>query len=228
VDIAVLTETQLSSNPEDLLRRAPGASALWPGARIMSCPGNGHTLGITAILSPACQSMTPTLFQGADGAGRVLRLDLTIQAQLTSLIMVYGPAQADQRRAFYQDAIRPFMPADGRPTLLAGDFNCVLDADDCVYSPGAPGPSTNTRLIGAAQLGALMQEYQLHDVWREAHHDTRAYTHWSRPAQSGGRLDRWLASSSFLATFQVTSDILPGCSITTHRGALGCSQGALP
>ena len=57
----------------------------------------------------------------------------------------------------------------------------------------------------------------LHDVWRQACPAARAYTHWSRPASSGGRLDRWLASTSFLAAFSAASDILPGSSIATDH-----------
>ena len=217
VDIAVLTETKLSSSVEDLLRRVPGAGALWPGARILSCPGNGHTLGIAVVLGPTCQAMGPAVFQGADGAGRLLRLDITIRTQPCSLIAIYGPAQTQHRREFYREAVRPFLPADGRPILLAGDFNCVLDAEDCVYSPNTAGPSTNSRLIGAAELDALMQEYQLRDVWREANPGAHAYSHWSHPSNSGGRLDRWLASASFLTAFAATSDILPGSSIPTDH-----------
>lgn len=217
MDVAVLTETHLSSSPEDLLRRLPGVGALWPGARLLSCPGNGHTAGITVLLGPACHALAPTLFRDVDGGGRLLRIDFTIQARPVSLVSVYGPAQVDQRRGFYQDVVRTFLPTDGRPLLLAGDFNCVLRPEDCVYPPGAAPPAVNSRLVGAAELEALMAESALRDIWRNARPTARAYTHWSIPANSGGRLDRWLASDSFLHAFAATCDILPGSSIVTDH-----------
>jgi hypothetical protein len=156
VDVAVLTETQISSSPEDLLRRLPGAGALWPGARLLFCPGTGHTAGITVVLGPRCHALSPTLVQDIDGGGRLLRVDFIIQTRPVTLVAVYGPAQPELRRGFYRDDVRSHLPSDGRPVLLVGDFNCVLDATDCVYFPGAPAPATNSRLVGAAELSGLM------------------------------------------------------------------------
>ena len=50
VDIAILTETQTALDPADLLRRQPGAGAIWPEAQFYHCSGSGHTLGICVIL----------------------------------------------------------------------------------------------------------------------------------------------------------------------------------
>ena len=144
VDVAVFTETQLSSSPDDLLKRLPGAGALWPGARVHHCPGTGHTEGVAIVLGPRCNALSPALFQDIQGGGRLLRIDFTIEAQPVALVAVYAPAQADLRRGFYRDAVRSVLPTDGRPLLLVGDFNCVLDSDDCVYAPGSAGPSTNS------------------------------------------------------------------------------------
>ena len=216
-DVAILTETQTVNDPADLLRRQPGAGALWPGARFFHCPGNGHTLGITFILGPTCHLTQPALFTSLDGEGRILRLDLTFFTKSVCLVGVYGPAQIPDRAAFYQDKLRPFLPTDGRPLLVTGDFNCVLDSLDCVYRPGVLEPTPNTRLRGSLELSALMQELLLHDVWRETHQGERAYTHWSTPAESGGRLDRWLASQTFLDHFSVSSQLLPTSGIRSDH-----------
>ena len=215
--MAVLTETHVTSDPEDLLRRLPGSGVLWPGARLLSCPGTGHTAGITVVLGPRCHAFAPTLVPDPNNSGRLLRIDFTIQGQPLALVAVYGPAQPEARRAFYQEDIQPMLPADGRPLIVAGDFNCVLGANDCVYPPGQPPPATNSRMTGAAAVRALMEEVQLRDVWREAHPTDKAFTHWSQSANSGARLDRCLVSTSFLASFSATSDILPGSSITTDH-----------
>ena len=130
VDVAVFTETHLSSSPEDLLRRLPGAGALWPGVWILSCRGTGHTEGITVVLSPRCNTLSSALFQDIQGGGRLQSIDFAIEAQPTALVAVYGPAQADLRRGFYREAVRAVLPTDGRPLLLAGDCNCVLHSDE--------------------------------------------------------------------------------------------------
>jgi Reverse transcriptase (RNA-dependent DNA polymerase)/Ring finger domain len=217
VDVAILTETHITSDPNDLLRRLPGSAVLWPGARLLFCPGTGHTEGIVVVLGPRCHPLGPTQMTTPDGGGRTLRVDFTIQGQVLTLGALYGPAQPEARRAFYQEGIQALLPTDGRPFILAGDFNVVLNPNDCVYPPGVQPPATTSRMSGAPAVRTLMEEAQLHDVWREAHPTAKAFTHWSQSANSGARLDRFLVSASFLASFSATSDILPGCSIHTDH-----------
>ena len=216
-DGAILTETQTPSDPEDLLRHQPGAGAIWPGARFFHCPGSGHTLGITVVFGPSVLVTDVAPFVDLDSGGRILRLDLQLCSQPICLVAVYGPTATAERGAFFEETLPQHLPADGRPLLLTGDFNCVVDVLDCVQPPAAPPPATNTRLIGGTQLRVLMASYQLHDVWRDAHPNLREHTHWSQLANSGGRLDRWLASSSFLHTFQASCSILPSTSIATDH-----------
>ena len=139
VDVAVFTETHLSSSPEDLLRRLPGAGALWPGVRIHSCPGTGHTEGITVVLSPRCNALSPALFQDIQGGGRLLRIDFTIEDQLNALVEVYGPAQADLRRGVYRHAVRAVLltAAPGR--------RLEVRAQTTASMPQVPQPRRPTR-----------------------------------------------------------------------------------
>lgn len=213
---AVLTETCATSDPADLLRRLPGAGAFWPGARFFYCPGTGHTQGVTIILGPDCHLTEPTQFAGLDGGGRVLRLDLQLLGKPACLIGAYAPAQTADRRAFFEDVLPAYLPADDTPVLLGMDANCVLDLDlDCVH--GRAIPASTSRSIGASSLRGLMDRFTLRDIWREQHVQERAFTHWSAPAGSGARLDRWLASSSFLDTFRATSTIVPAAGVTTDH-----------
>ena len=216
-DIAVITETQAPGDIEDLLRRMPGAGAVWPGAQFFFCPGTGHTAGVCIILGPSCSASRPTLHVGPAGHGRVLRLDLTLLGKSVCLVGAYGPAQPGDRQHFFSTTLRSHLPGDGRPLLLTGDLNCVLSELDCVYPPGHPGPAHNTRLAGAPALTELMADHGLVDVWRAANGASRAHTHWSAPANSGGRLDRWLASESFLQAFSASSTILPAPGIRSDH-----------
>ena len=208
-DIAVLTETHVTTDPADMLLRQPGAGVIWPRVQLFHCPGSGRTGGVCIVVGPSCYAAAPSQFTALNGGGRVLRLDLTIRSVALSIVGVYGPAQPQDRAAFYRDTLPPFLPADGRPLLVAGDFNCVVSEVDCFYPPGQPPPAQNSRLAGSPELLALMSSYQLRDVWREASPGQRTFTHFSSAGNSGARLDRWLVSTPLLQLFSVRSTILP-------------------
>jgi len=217
VDAAVLTETCCTSSPEDLLCRQPGAGVLLPGARFFHVPGTGHTEGVCIILGPSLAHSDAQMVPGPPGSGRALRVDLRLQQQLVSLVGVYAPAQPAARPGFFADQLRPLLPLDGRPLLVGGDFNCVLDPADCVHPPGAAPPANSTRHVGAAELGALMAEHALVDVWRQQHGAQREHTHWSAAATSGARLDRWLLSGPCLEVFRASSGIHAAAGIATDH-----------
>jgi exonuclease III len=218
-DGAILTETQSPSDIADLLRTQPGAGAIWPGSQIFTCPGSSHTEGVCIILGPAATLSNPIRFTAFPDHGRILRLDLNVIGIPVCLIGVYAPTLPTLRTAFFSNTLRSSLPTDGRPLLVTGDFNCVLSPLDCFYPPGRALPANNTRLIGGSALDEIMTLCQLQDPWRQANPALRAHTHWSAPASSGGRLDRWLVSSSFLNHFAVSSSILPAAGIrpTTNQ-----------
>jgi exonuclease III len=212
---AVLTETCTSSDPADLLRRLPGAGAFWPGARFFHVPGTGPTEGVTVILGPDCHLLAPAQFEELDGAGRVLRLDLRLLDHPVSLLGVYAPAQPGERARFFRDVLPAYLTG-GVPLLVGIDANCVLDLDlDCV--PSQAHRSASSRRLGANELRQTMEQFSLLDIWRRANAGDRAFTHWSAPAGTGARLDRWLASTSFLDLFKATTTIMPAAGIATDH-----------
>jgi hypothetical protein len=208
-DGGLFFETQTPLDIVDLLQHEPGAGVVWPGAQFFSVPGTGHTAGVWIVLGPSCSGAQALRFDGPNGQGRVLRVDLLLMGKPVCLVAAYGPTLPSARTGFFTDVLRPFLPADGRPLLLAADFNVVLSDLDCVYPPGHAAPVPNTRLAGAPALTALMETFGLVDIWREAHVGARAHTHWSAAATSGGRLDRWLVSASLLGQFAASSSIVP-------------------
>ena len=209
VDIAILTETQTTSDPEDLLRRTPGAGTIWPGATFFFCPGNGHTQGVCIIMGPSMQLCSPVLFPLTMTQGRLLRVDFTLVDTVVSLVAVYCPTTPTLRAAFFADHLRSALPQDGRHLILGGDFNCVTSVHDCIYRPGCSAPNPNTRLQGALELMAVMADKSLEDVLlNRSQGTTRPFTHWSSMHQSGARLDRWLVSTSLLSLFTATSKVL--------------------
>ena len=88
------------------------------------------------------------------------------------------------------------------------------------YPPGHGGlAGPNSRLLGGPELGQVMATHSLSDVWRQAHPTAKAFTHFSASAQSGARLDRFLANAAFRLVFPgAESTILPAGGFTTdHR-----------
>ena len=198
VDIAVLTETQTASTPEVLLRQQPGAGAIWPGASFFSVPGTGHTEGVVVILAPHCPLASPAVKELARPSGRILVLEGLFYGSPTTLVGAYAPAQPDRRARFFAEELHPALPTDGRPIMLAGDFNCILHPQDVVHPPDAPQPSQWARLQGAPALQQIMAGLNLQDVWRHCQPNDNDFTHWHPAALSGARLDRWLVSDSLL------------------------------
>lgn len=219
VDIAVLTETQTASPPEVLLRQQPGAGAIWPGATFFSVPGTGHSEGVVVILAPHCPLVSPSVRELARPSGRILVLEGIFYGIPSILVGVYAPAQPNQRAPFFAEELHPALPTDGRPILLAGDFNCILHPQDVVIPADVPQPSQRARLQGAPALRQIMAGCNLQDVWRHCHPDGNDFTHWHPAAISGARLDRWLVSDSLLqqcSTF--SSSILSTAGFTSdHR-----------
>ena len=223
--LTILTETQLSTDPAELLQKIPGAGVLWPGARLHSVPGTGHTGGLLVILSPST-SITDVKhidIPSQQPVGRVLRLDFKLDTLDVSLLGVYGPAQPEDRATFFSTTLPAFFPSDHRPVIVGGDWNCVLDQQDCFYPQGTNPPARNTRAEGAPQLQQQIDNHHLHDIWREAHPHLCDFTHFSNSARSGARLDRWLVNHAFKAAFTSSSSIEPASPL--HSDHLPVSLG---
>lgn len=219
VDIAVLTETQTASSPEALLRQQPGAGAIWPGASFHSCPGNGRTEGIVVILAPHCPLASTTVRELVRPSGRILVLEGVLFGTPSTLVCVYAPAQPVGRARFFSEELGPALPADDRPMMLVGDFNCILDPADVVVPPDVPPPCPRARTQGSQALRQIMDTRNLRDIWRTCHPDCKDFTHWQPAAISGARLDRWLVSDSLLLQCSHSSSSIlstPGFS-SDHR-----------
>ena len=199
-DVAILTETHLPSDPADILKATAGGGTIWPGMQTFFVPGTGATEGVAIVLGPRLQNSGPKQFSHPTiNSGRVLRLDLELGGALFSIIGVYGHAQGRERRGFYADILPAFVPADGRPTMIGGDFNTVLSEHDIWYPPGSPRPHRSSRFEGGAELGELMELHGFSDIWRQQHPSSISHTHYSASAASGARLDRVLSNRAFAA-----------------------------
>ncbi|GAX85912.1 hypothetical protein CEUSTIGMA_g13328.t1 [Chlamydomonas eustigma] len=190
--VAVLTETQVTSDPSHLLRVKAGAGNIWPCVKLVKLyhtSGRGETAGVTIVISPNSNfldDLVQVKNNAQDESGRILRLDFNMLGTPSTLIGAYCPAQKEERVFFFSELLSSStssLPPPGvRQVLLAGDFNCVISEEtDVFYPPGHPGfRQGSSRLHGSAGLGRLMQEHNLVDIWRDHYPAELAFTHWSK------------------------------------------------
>lgn len=198
-DIVFLQETYHASPAEaDLWLRhgaGPGRALQWQS---FWSHGSTHSRGAGVLINPGA----PFTAQGAamtDRAGRVVRVDGTLQDEPITLVNVYAPVEPENRADFFLNVLLPMLPTD-RPLCIGGDFNCIADLRDQRSS----SPSRH-RLTGyAGGLEVVENSRDLVDAWRHQHPtNSTAFTFVAQ--QSAARLDRWLISSSLLSRLERTN-----------------------
>lgn len=205
-DVVVLQETHHSSTEQGLqwTREGAGRGRPWPGACFWA-EGTTASRGVAILFrdKPDISGITCHDMPAEQHAGRVLRADFTWLEQPLTVLGVYAPSQASDRRSFFTDSLLPLLPQHSR-ILMGGDFNCVCS--DLDVTTNAQG-RRRTGYLGGLQL--VEETYGLLDAWREQHPGQRDVTHVCASDASGARLDRWLVASDILLLTRRV-DILEG------------------
>jgi len=223
-DVVVVQEVHVDSAAAANL--IPGAQALWPGLRLFISPGSNRARGCLIAISPTSALTDVAQVDCPGNDGRFARVDASLYDQPITLACLHAPNAVVERRAFFE-RLPDWLPSDGRLLAIGGDFNCVASPDlDCVYGPQGP-PAANTRLGGFPALRAVMQQLDLHDVWREQHPTDRDVTHVSASACSAARLDRWLVSGALLRAGHTAVEPHAGIA-TDHLPVTLCLEVPLP
>ena len=147
-DVVFLQELALRQpDPFSILAGLPSAGAHWPGASFW-CPGTAHSRGCLTLVKTSSPVVTaPAAPAHVDPAGRVLRVDVHVNGQEVALVNVYAPAGATaaERRAFFSESLRPQLPTDGRPLVVAIELHRASRAHNrhqsCVASRTCPSLS---------------------------------------------------------------------------------------
>ena len=196
-DIIFLQETHHASSSEAQSWLQTGAG---PGRPLQWdshwSHGSASSRGTGILIHPRAEFQ----IQGeavTDRAGRVVRVDGTIQDRPLTLVNVYAPCECDQRAAFFLTTLHPMLPRDV-PVCVGGDFNCISEPRD------QQGCTTQGRLTGyQGGLEVVQDSLDLVDAWRHQHPTAIGFTHVGSSG-STGRLDRWLVSSQLLDRVQRT------------------------
>lgn len=125
-----------------------------------------------------------------DQSGRVCAVDLLYRGEAWRVLSIHAPNQQTQRRAFFAD-LNQFVNTPAN-TIVGGDFNCVLKADDC--SRGLKQDSS------LGELRKLLRDHDLQDVTEFTGVGDSKYTHWQ--GECHARLDRIYVSSEIARTTQ--------------------------
>ena len=201
-DVIVLQETHHTDREQGIRWAGKGAGEgrPWDGDSYWA-HGTSASRGV-ALLTRARAILTDAALQDDDPSGRILRLDFSWASLPISVVCVYAPSSAEERSAFYAHRLLPALPVN-RNVVMGGDYNCV--ASDLDVTENALG----SRRVGYAGGLQLVEEtHGLHDAWRELHPGLRGITHTCASNLSGGRLDRWLLSSSLLPSLGKAEEVL--------------------
>jgi exodeoxyribonuclease-3 len=111
-----------------------------------------------------------------------------------------GEGRGSGRLAFLEAVARQAYAAQGRPLLIAGDFN-VAPTDQDIYEPSWFEGSYQTGAAERADLRAILDEGELVDVFRRLHPEESGFTCWDQREGHYGRdyglrIDLLLASQS--------------------------------
>ena len=134
-----------------------------------------------------------------DVDGNVLAILMVYEDKKILLEVLYGPNQ-DTPSFYSETAFRQIQAWNPDFSIFAGDFNVVIDPvlDTKNYQ------QINNPLAMQA-LKDQIQQYNLVDIWRELHPDSKQYTWRKYNENKQSRLDYFLISASLLPYVQSAS-----------------------
>ena len=135
VDIVCLQEAHVVSQAE---------ASLWfssAGFTVASSPGTNRSCGIIMLARPSCLMVN----SWPDRDGRFLMCEFSCRGKVFRVATVYAPNRNPDRNDFF-DSVSSKMDVSV-PTILCGDFNCVLDR-----SVDRRGATTHGRVPGLSLL----------------------------------------------------------------------------
>ena len=194
-DIIMLQETHSTEKTENQWRSE------W-GSQVYFNHGTSDARGVCILIKNQVDFEVQAVKK--DKEGRYLQLIGSINNKTIQLINVYGPNADDTQ--FFATLQGRVEEADTDYTIIAGDFNCILNND--MDKKGGASSHANKKCQGF--LNTWIEESNLVDIWRQMHPTLRRYTyHKQRPFPVYSRLDYFLLSEGLTSSITSTS-IQPG------------------
>lgn len=191
--VFLLQETHSTSEVEDIWKTQ------W-GGEIFFSHGKNDARGVCILFKNNINFKVHNSVE--DGDGRFLILDVSFGDKRLTLANVYGPNTDDP--SFFLALANKIEDIDNVEKVIAGDFNCIMDAE-LDKSGGNPKAHYKTRNL----ITTWMEEADLVDIWRIRNPDSKQFTWYRlRPSPIFERLDYFLVSSSLCNQVEDV-DILP-------------------
>ena len=162
VDVVCLQEAHVVS---------PAEASLWfssAGFTVASSPGSNRSCGVIILSKPSCLMVN----SWSDQDGRLLMGEFSYLSKIFHIVNVYAPNRNPERNDFF-DLVSSKMDITV-PTVLCGDFNCVLDRS--VDRRDAAQDDYSRESVWA--LSALFDSVAATDVWRYLNPTSSSFT-WS-------------------------------------------------
>lgn len=194
-NILMLQETHC---PNDKIRRIiEGANNHPP---IILTDGTPNRAGVGTFFNPA----TPDLVLDRDTLqtdmeGLLFQANITWQNRKLHIINMYAPTNPNDRLTTFNN-LDDLLDDCEHEIILAGDFNCLLDADMDRHNYTSPSnPDSEDKL----KLRDIISKHDLVDIWRLMHPDVRQHT-WHKILDhntgevKASRLDRFYIQRSLI------------------------------
>ena len=136
---------------------------------VASSPGSNRSCGIIMLARPSCLLVN----SWSDQDGRFLMCEFSCRSKMFRVATVYAPNRNPECNEFF-DLVSSKMNVTV-PTILCGDFNCVLDRS--VDRRGSAHDDYSRESVWALTL--LFDAATVTDIWRYLHPVSSSFT-WSR------------------------------------------------
>ena len=137
-----------------------------------------------------------------DQNGNLLALDIEVYGHRITLATLYGPNRDEP--LFYEHISNIIEQFQNSSIILVGDWNMVMN-----YNVDTKNYKREYNYKAKAEVRAMMEKYDLKDIWRVNNLDRRRYTWKQKNPLKMGRLDYFIVSDDIVA-LTVGSDIITG------------------
>lgn len=159
------------------------------GGNILFSHGERHSRGVAICFGKNFMGEVTDVCR--DHEGRYIICTVKYNEKDFIISNTYAPNNDSPQ--FFIDLFRQMNLANSPEWIMVGDFNLTLNPNF--------DRKTLTKSLNVKQSSMLlkecMQQYDLHDVWREMHPDTLRYS-WHGRVNSSSRIDMFLISGSLM------------------------------
>ena len=183
-DICLLQETHLLTSQENFIR------SCW-GGEVVVAGNSTNSNGVIILFSNNFEYKIHKCVRGDNG--NFIMLDIELENCRISLVNIYGPSAGDCPE-FFDTIMEKLKEINNEKTILAGDWNCVLDEQiDCKNYV-----SQNRRPRTREKINEMITYFELNDIWRSSNKEKEQFTWRKFKTLKQARLDYFLISESLL------------------------------